>query len=318
MASGEIVNGIEPTRILIPGPHKGYFVNGEQALLPREEIADLWKNAHAVFFDYEEGHTNGGIYYPSGKRLIIGGKEIYNAQGKIVGALEGEHVMDSCEIPWARETAKQMFKKIEELSNPSEEIKLLVIGTGPNFVTEFLLRHLVAKGKGRIDMIELNAEVAKSTRDWIKQKKSQLNSFSRPYPQAKPIIEMELIEGDAFSVLKKWAEEGKRRYTGIVSDTYPFTPEEIGKNDLNILEFIVQILDQEGVYSPCLFTPNRNGSLFSEQINDIYEFFDGLELNKAFVTAVPGYDFLKKELEKGHEIVEYPVSTAYKPKKATN
>jgi len=313
--------GVREAHIVLPGNnHLGYFAPDGLVDSSRERFAEFWRTASAHHYQYREGLTPSGIVYPSGTRLIIGGKESIDDQGRTV--IEGGmHAMDMCEIPFVKESAIQIAKRMPDVSNP----RILIAGAGLNIMTDFLLRQLIAKGRGTIDIIELNAKVAKKTREWIKDKKLRLEQYSRSMPAAKPDIEMNVIDGDALVVLEQMARdlesekdsktrEGKK-YTVAVCDTCPFPGEE-GKNDLILLNSIVRLMHPEGVWSPCLYTPDAEKHLFDYQVSYIHRYFKELHTDSVPVIAVPGYAYLDSPREKGFEIVEYPIAVARIPKAA--
>lgn len=266
----------------------------------RDILTEQWRRAEAKFtWGYDGGsyRNNDGrvlYFYPRGDRLEI----IF--QGR------REQVMDSCEIPWCIATVNELTKDLHELSRKP---KFLVRGFGLGIDSTLLVKRMSGLGGGEIDIIELNDQVADYAQDWKSKQERALILQSRQLLRPKPDVTIRVYRGDAGEVTAQFVGE-KRKYDGILSDTYPFTEEEQGINDLLDLENLNQLLVSKGRLGFFAHFPGSTGGVYGKQGDLLFQ--HGFKYTVDYVSVRPPPDYRYLHKEDGTPVRTLPVVVAWK------
>lgn len=264
--------------------NSGSMAKDTRQLTPVER----WAREPAMIAPYQ-----GGVYeppagepysYPQGRNLIIAGNT----------------VMGTCEGAWASKTVEMAFAQPRIHFLPENyKIKVLESGAGLNMTGDaFIQRFRARRAGGEYHVIELNHDVAESTRRWRAAKLNQLRNARMMYG-ADPDIDIIIHEGEATEVTRKLIEEDGMKFNIILSDTFPLTEEQKGVNDLQDLATIKKGLykNEEGIfafypYFPGFEQERGDGFLTARQAAIMREYFPFRRTDVAGVNPPPSYTYL--------------------------
>lgn len=269
------------------GGEQNPFVPEEPSSERRKARIEWWKNAPEEVIKYEGGFArdqNGNCYrYENGSRLLIGNKETG----------EAIEVMDKCEAPWAEKTVDSAFEGLGTINRP---INVLERGFGMGYTATRVIDHLVIHG-GTYTVIELNAKDAAYAREeWKKDQESgiETRTRSRGASNGHRLINIEVIEGEAYEETAKLAEKGEK-FDIIISDTFPLSEDERGINDLQDLETLKRCLKPGGVFTFFAYFPGSTGGVVRKQENRIVRHFRDYTVSSVTVNPPPDYKYLQTD-----------------------
>lgn len=279
----QAIDGANSNLFSLQRPERGEsFVPSEEYLDPRERLIEWWRNAPEQVIQYSGGtvtDSSGNTYeYPVGWRLLIG------------DAGEEKQVMDTCETPWAFATVDKAFAELAQKSGP---VKVLERGFGMGITARKVIQNLITRG-GEYTVIELNRGNANYARDWIRRQKIGLTNLASGLPGTKPVIDIALIEGEAYEETAKLAQE-HRKFDVIVSDTYPLNEDEQGVNDLQDLDTLKRCLEPGGVFTFFAYFPGSTGGVVKKQENMIVRHFRDYILSSVPIFPPSDYEYLQTD-----------------------
>lgn len=255
--------------------------NGKETPTPREALVEQWKNAPERVIKYRGGTVmdkDGTTYnYEPGSRLLIG------EEGDAA-----HQVMDTCETPWAFATVDRAFLELTQKSGP---LKILERGFGMGITARRAIQHLVTRD-GEYSVIELNKENANYAREWKERQDRALAGMASGMQGAKPNINIDIIEGEAYEETEKLVK-AERKFDIIISDTFPLSEDEQGINDLQDLDTLKHCLQAGGVFAFFAYFPGSTDDVVNKQINMITKHFGDYRVSRATIAPPPDYEYLQ-------------------------
>lgn len=285
------------------GERPNNFVVKESLFDPRKERIDWWRNAPEKVIEYEGNNAidkDGNTYwYGQGTRLLIGDPE----KGEAI------QVMDSCETPWAFATVDMAFK---ELVSKSGQVDVLERGFGMGITSRKVIQNLVPRG-GSYTVIELNKiNATYAKREWRPKQISAFANMASGMPGTKPIIAIDIIDGEAYEETAKLLE-AERKFDIIISDTFPLTEDEQGMNDLQDLDVLKRCLKTGGVFAFFAYYSGSAGALelVRKQGEMIDRHFGDYGVSPARINPPPEYKYLHTDT--GDPVRTLPVVVCKNP-----
>lgn len=272
-----MLRGPESFLFLPNGGRDGGFPSQDADPDKRLQV-ERWRNAETQVIRYPGGTYQNYKYRP-GWRLLIDKNE----------------VMDTCETPWSKATVNEAFNLVHEQKRTGPYI-VFERGYGLGIAARQTLRHLNLHG-GRYDVVELNRNVVRMTKDWAKREGESHRSLWALLGASEPKVEIRVYEGDAVAATQKRAQkiaEGRDQPADIIiSDTYPLDPQEQGINDLKDLETLKKCLSPHGVFAFYAYFPGSEGGIVRTQRDIIAEHFSDYRYFEVPVNPPPSYRYLQ-------------------------
>lgn len=236
--------------------------------LPPVNPIEAWKNAPAIVRKYKAG----SMYGPRGEHLYD-----YPA-GRILEIREA-HVMSTCERPWSKAAVDIGFKTLLK-DGFTGSFGVLERGFGFGHVARRAKEWLDVYG-GWYDNIELNKEVAGWAKGWAAAQNAGREVIRANLPGVDPRLPIRIFEGDAVRATQRRAQkvlEAKEQQADIIiSDTFPLTPDQVGKNDILDAKNIALCLKSTGVFIFYAWHPGYSGNHQNEQRRLIDPYFGNVQ-----------------------------------------